>query len=99
MSEKLLNFEVSKVFLDFSAFYNKKIEKDIKFQLMGIQDKPLMKIGYSIKGLLKGKSNENAEDLIRNQMQRVNKISEDLGRASLCIDNKILAMCSQTKPY
>jgi len=68
---------------------NRRIEKEIKYEVMGIQKSPLRKIQYGIVSLFRGKRDERAEDILRVQQENISGILSDLKGASKKIDQYI----------
>ena len=75
---------------------NKKIEEQVKFEILGIKDKPLSKFRYSLIQLyrtkIKGEKEERAEDLIRRQLDAISEIRGDLNKASDNLNRKVLRL-------
>jgi len=71
---------------------NKKIENQVKYEVMGIQNSPLKKAAYKAMQLYRTRirkmPQESAEDLISDQINCVGKVINDLSAASDCMDTK-----------
>jgi len=67
---------------------NPKIEKYVKADIMGIEKNAKKRMAYSLKEFFSGLSGEveSAEDLITKQLDKVDKISRGLDKASECLD-------------
>jgi len=72
---------------------NKRIENQLKYEIMGIQDSPISKIAYRVHRLyhekLKGRPFQTADSLIRDQIGRVGNIISDLSGANRRVESKM----------
>lgn len=71
---------------------NRQIEEKVKMELMGIKDEPFKKIAYYISGFfdrLLGKKPIKAQDIMKNQLERVDSVAQGLKQASKVIDKRI----------
>lgn len=71
---------------------NQKIERQIKLEILGIQDKPFPRLMFNLGQLydnLRGKPQEPAEVIITSQINKVAKIAGDLDLCKNNIDNRL----------
>lgn len=70
---------------------NKQIEEKVKMELMGVSNQPLKKIAYYMTNFintLRKKQPEKANDIMKNQLERVDSVAQGLNQASKVIDKR-----------
>ncbi len=68
---------------------NRQIEEKVKMELIGVKDDFIKKVGYQIKNFIdrvKGNEPKKAQDIMKDQLERVDSVAQGLKQASRVMD-------------